>query len=889
MEEINFLYKKFDGFKEFLGTSHFQNLVSKDILSNLNPKFEVRDYQKEALGRLVFYISPQNKNRNAPCHLLFNMATGSGKTLVMAGAIIELYKHGYRNIVFFVKTNSILTKTKDNFLNELHSKYLFNSKIIIGGEEIKIKEVSDFSSTGKNEISIIFTTTSQLHIDLNVIKENKTSYSDLADKKIVLIADEAHNLQADLLKNKSKTEEGEASSWQSTARKILNLNEDNILLEFTATARLNDERVAKEYENKALYRYELKSFREEGFSKDVDVLEVNSRLMDRVLVALMLSQYRQKVAEKYKLAIKPVILFKANQVSIPKDINKIKGDNPKIVVSSLFKQDFHKFVSGLSVTQVEAIKKVDNPEVNKMFKFLEANDITLSNIVAEIKSDFAEEMCISVDDERDIEKYQREINNLENNGYRAVFATDKLNEGWDVLNLYDIVRLYDTRDAKDNEAGKGTVMEAQLIGRGARYYPFSLTETDDKYKRKFDDNIDNELRVLERLFYHSAKNVKYVQELKAEMTRQGIISSTNEPRQLRIKSEFKQTLFWKEGLVFKNERVLKSYNDGLFKDFDGRIKKQTLPPYKVSTGEVSVTSIFDDHASSETSKKDEIKTLTINQLGTNVVRHALCKLNIDFPKVHSLFSDIESFDDFILKDKYLANFRVTFQGSKESVANLSQENKLNAAIYALNAIFNELNTANKEFEGTLEFKPYKVSVVFEDKTLLLDKDSERAKKFDEISLIEEDWYAQNEVWGTSEEKELLKFIKTVIVDLRKEYSEVTVVRNEKFIEIYSFDEGNAFEPDFILFLKKSNKSRKTVIQVFIEPKGSQFKGEDGTFNTGKESWKQKFLKDIQDKFKIGLKLENTEYKLIGLPFFNKESEDNFIKSFDEDILSKSTL
>ena len=29
------------------------------------------------------------------------------------------------------------------------------------------------------------------------------------------------------------------------------------------------------------------------------------------------------------------------------------------------------------------------------------------------------------------------------NGIRAIFAVDMLNEGWDVLNLYDIVRLYD--------------------------------------------------------------------------------------------------------------------------------------------------------------------------------------------------------------------------------------------------------------------------------------------------------------------------------------------------------------------------------------------------------------------------------------------------------------
>jgi len=66
-----------------------------------------------------------------------------------------------------------------------------------------------------------------------------------------------------------------------------------------------------------------------------------------------------------------------------------------------------------------------------------------------------------------------------------------LNEGWDVLNLFDIVRLYETRDGKwtrDDRyiPGTTTLSEVQLIGRGARYYPFKLNKEDDKFRRKFD-------------------------------------------------------------------------------------------------------------------------------------------------------------------------------------------------------------------------------------------------------------------------------------------------------------------------------------------------------------------------------------------------------------------
>ena len=40
------------------------------------------------------------------------------------------------------------------------------------------------------------------------------------------------------------------------------------------------------------------------------------------------------------------------------------------------------------------------------------------------------------------------------------------------LNLFDIVRCYETRDSGKGKIGTTTTSEAQLIGRGARYFPF---------------------------------------------------------------------------------------------------------------------------------------------------------------------------------------------------------------------------------------------------------------------------------------------------------------------------------------------------------------------------------------------------------------------------------
>ncbi len=66
------------------------------------------------------------------------MATGSGKTNIIASTILYLYEKGYRDFVFFVNTQNIITKIKENLLNKYSLKYLFNEKIIINNKEINI-------------------------------------------------------------------------------------------------------------------------------------------------------------------------------------------------------------------------------------------------------------------------------------------------------------------------------------------------------------------------------------------------------------------------------------------------------------------------------------------------------------------------------------------------------------------------------------------------------------------------------------------------------------------------------------------------------------------------------------------------------------------------------
>ena len=94
------------------------------------------------------------------------MATGSGKTLIMAGLILYLYEKGYRNFLFFVNSTNIIEKTRDNFLNPLSSKYLFHTEIHIGNRRVSVIPVENFEAVNENDINICFTTIQKLHSDL---------------------------------------------------------------------------------------------------------------------------------------------------------------------------------------------------------------------------------------------------------------------------------------------------------------------------------------------------------------------------------------------------------------------------------------------------------------------------------------------------------------------------------------------------------------------------------------------------------------------------------------------------------------------------------------------------------------------------------------------------
>ena len=893
------LYHEFNSYKNFAGADVFKNKATErtDILKNLNPSFPAREYQKEALGRFYYYCEEYHQKQK-PIHLMFNMATGSGKTLIMAANLLYFYQNGYRNFIFFTRLGNIIQKTKANFLDPNSKKYLFADKITLGGQEIKIKEVDNFEGVNDDDINIVFSSTALLHSRFNFARENVLTYEDFADKKIVLIADEAHNLSAETNGKISKTEEEDRRNWENTVVRILNANsqKDNVLLEFTATARLEQEypEILEKYKDKAIYRYDLKEYRLDGFSKDVRTLQINAPIMERALSAVIISQYRRKVAEKYKIALKPVVMFKANRVSIPKE-GISKEHNPQIVVSSIFKESFHKLISELGENQLKQQTTIKDATLQKAFQFFKEQKISLADLVAEIKNDFAPEKCLTVDDDKDLKQKQILLNSLEdqNNEIRAIFATEKLNEGWDVLNLFDIVRLYNSRDAANNIPGRTTVQEAQLIGRGARYYPFTLGEFTDAYRRKFDTNTQNELRILEQLYYHSVTNPRYIQELESVLVREGIIPSRTVQKEIKIKNEFKNSDFWKNGFLFLNSR-----KENLGKDVFGLKDAKAefdhnaeINIFKLPTREAIEKDLFVVGAGAGVKAKIEIREYKITDFGTHIVRTALAKIPAGrFDELKKIFGNIESAKDFISNEKYLGGIKIKVKGTTEQVENLLQIEKLNIVGFVIDKVLEDAGKEKKEYYGTKEFKAHLIQKIFEnDKVLQLDSESPRAQNMRDFDFGTRDWFAQNEIWGTSEEESFLRFIDEAITKLKKKYQDIALLRNEQFFKIYSFDNGEPFYPDFVLFLTEKKTKTEVMYQVFIEPKGDQFLDAQNTFEQSKEGWKQKLLVEIEKKHVVDLKFENKEFRLIGLPFFNEGQVNNALRKKFEEVFENKFL
>lgn len=773
---------------------------------------------------------------------MFEMATGSGKTLVMAGLILECCKQGYQNFIFFVNSTSILEKTKLNFTDSVSSKYLFSENININDENTEIKSINNLNESHNNAINIYFSTIQGLFSLFTRAKENAITLEDLKDQKLVFLADEAHHLNTDTKKKLNDSEASEKRNWESVVKLALEQNKDNLLLEFSATIP-KEKSVEEKYKNLKVITYTLKEFSEDKFCKNIYSLSYeNKELETRFLGACVSSLYKELLAQHHNIeSFKPCILFKSERIEYSKENQ----------------ERFNTFLENLSPLDLE---NFFNHSQNAFFKdaknFFDKQHYT-PNLAALLQTKFKKSVQINTNNEKELEKSMLLLNSLEDrdNPKRVIFSVDKLNEGWDVLNLFDIVRL------KNKASQKDTIKDAQLIGRGARYYPFSYNDLKPSqiefYQRKFD--LFNPLSALERLDYHAVYDSEFIAQLNNELQVLGL-GFVNEKQTIPLTPTKRFKCYYASNTKDKKKNLFnKDYTDSV------KVKLQSLhvPLFAFGVREKKVDF-------KEKNRDDTTYYIphTLNKIPLNYFLKALNLKNLDFKTLKKAFKKHPFNNKVGFIERYISPLKTNFHKNQKFDGN---KILLKLAVYIIENLKDTLLKEQDKYEvSALELKEFETH----NKSLSA---SELEKN---IPLYEWLLFKDMRKLDSDLERDFLDFINKNKEVLDKKFKQWCVLRNDHFTELKVFCNienspyyAQGFEPDFILFAQ-THSDEFLGFTCYMEAKGEHLELSN--------DWKEEFLEMLENAM---LKSHNKKLNLKGLPFFtlhNKKAvNDEFKTAFEQ--------
>ncbi|MEK1319338.1 DEAD/DEAH box helicase family protein [Limosilactobacillus fermentum] len=819
-----------------------------------NLKHSLRDYQFSAIHNLDA-VEKLNGKDDSYNQLMFYMATGSGKTDIMAAIILYMYQaHDYQCFLFTTSTTAVVNKTIDNLTNIASPKYLYKNPLVIDGQRISIKAVSEFPiMLEKGTIYLKFTGIQQLSNDIKSPRENGITEESLKKHSLVILADEAHHFNVG---TRSKKDDTTNKSWEALLDKIRSLNPKNQQFEFTATIDLHNPDIYHKYQNKIIAQYDLSKFINDGYSKQVYRLQANNSDEDKMLNAVLLSQYRKRMAQNMGISdFKPVILFKSNTIKKSNDTNEQFFS----MISNLTAESLQDFIQSKNrSTQSEALSLA--------YKYWLKQDF--GETVAELKRDFQEFTTINANDsgKKDIldnESVAQKLNTLESpdNPIRSVFAVAKLSEGWDVLNLYDIVRI-----GENNIKPNDTNAEAQLIGRGARYNPF-IYKGKKSYARRFDDRKP-EIQLLERLYYHTINNPQYLENLRKSLD--AINLPVNEDTKYKIytakvKNSFKRTDTYKHGNVYYNkvEVVPEDHYDS--------VQKYGFDPD--TTEPIDMISVTTEHKIDTGADKDNNSLFPIVNAAvfSNTSDKALIRTAISFNPFYRFESlkkqcpTLTSVNEFLTSDNWLGHAVV-----RARVANrhhLTPQERLMAVEKYLLRVQNALVNNFQRSKGTNQFEKVAISEVISDydKRVGDSFNDPKAAKIGPYPMKGKDWYAYDYAIVDQLEMDFIDRISAEIPSFKKKYDQIYLLRiderNTDF-KLHDFGESvyryEGYMPDFIMYLRNEDY----IYQIYMEPKGTAF--------VEKDRWKEELLERIDPKNVILLE-DNDDVKLFGVKFYVEDN------------------
>lgn len=907
--------------------------VPEYISDNLSKT--LREYQVQALKHFIWLYET---DRAKAKHLLFNMATGTGKTLVMASVVLYLYAKGYRNFLFLVHQIQIKDQALKNLTDYKFEKYLFNPKgVKINGRNIAVKAVPSIADADHNAINFLFFSTSLLYNRLTEDKENGLTAQDFADNDVVIIADEAHRLNVDT-RSKKKGDIEEVRNWETAVMSAVKAREENLLLEYTATVDLANEAIHTKYSDKLVYRYDFLEFNRDGYSKDVKFLynkEVHTEDQKRLLIinAVALSEYRRLLAEReMRVDMKPVVLIKS----------------VKIAQSEEDRAFFDTVINSLQAKDLDHLKKLGQENSNReheilkdMFDWLKEpkNGFVaqgdwdgLNKFVNEIRASFAHDNTMIYNSQKKEKSELLPLLDSSRNTIRAIFSVNALNEGWDVLSLYDIIH-FDISEAK-----KVSLQDIQLIGRGARYFPYELPRLYkpdesgnqsfefaqqniefDKYKRKFDNAPFERGRVLETFVYHFVKTGMFLENLQRDLLGEGIINEGVEQKTITLKQHFLESETYKKGFVLVNHMQKRT------KTTDEEIDTTFNRTIKAGLYNLRARALSDYEQNQQiANQKTKVIRITDEFFAEPIIRKALVSAEANFFRFNNLrhhIPELQTVDE--LMSTYLPKYAITYTYEDgKDIGLLNAQEKLQLLVGAiLPEVRRRIDIYMPREAGSSKFRPVSLSQVFsKEKNIYLMSfpsidpitgekvfisSDERAKAQSDhdnpelqFNVEDADWYAYSENYGTSEEKRFVKYLATQIDDLRTKYegAEIYLIRNELDYWLYNLKDGRRFSPDYILIINDVVHN-ELYYQVIIEPKGGHLLEQDAwkeealislnddsevVFDASEDS-KQSYKDYLAEMSKHGYK----EIKPIGLKFYNSDTrgEGDFAMDFQKRILT----
>lgn len=825
------------------------------ITDNLAVNKPLRDYQIEAIKHFIYLF--EVGDRSLAKQLLFNMATGTGKTLVMAACVLYLYEHGYRKFIFLVHQIQILEQARKNFTQYSFDKYLFNKNgVKFNGRRIQVREVERLQDATSNDINFMFFSTSLLYNRLKVDVENGLTREDFQEQNLVIIADEAHRLNVETRSNRTAVENTELLNWETAVMGAVNARPGNLLLEFTATVDLANAKIHTKYKDKIIFKYDFLAFNKDGYSKDVKFLynyetEIEDQRKFLIVNAVALSQYRKILFRQFvKEEINPIVLIKSK----------------KIADSNNDREYFNQVVESLRPSDLEKLKSTQQDElglIGNMFAWLSNNRITLDEFIADIKQDFSPNNTLIYNSQKKERADLLAELDSPRNTVRAIFSVNALNEGWDVLGLFDIIH-FDISETKSV-----SLQDIQLIGRGARYRPFDLPKNfednmfgsyeTDPFKRKFDNAPLEVGRILETFFYHFVKTGTFLEKLQEELMGEGIMNEGVERKVIRMKPGFTESDTYKNGFVLVNrtEKRLRTTDEDIDKTFKRAIH--------ASSYQLRARALTDLEQNTQQSSQATAKINIVIDFEDPVILKALMRAENGFFRFANLKEHViglETIDDFISKYLSLYDITYSYEPGKE-IHKLNPNEKLQLLVgVILPGVRQAIDINMPRVVGSKTFRPVSIEWVFEKEKAIyftsfpvIDEvtgekkyisTDERFKAQSDhdnpdlrLDISRQDWYAYDENYGTSEEKKFVLFMSRNINRLRQEYpgTEIYVVRNELDYWLFNPADARRFSPDYLVFINDA-KNKRLYYQCIIEVKGGHLLQQD--------EWKEEALESLSD-------------------------------------------